>query len=394
MKVSIIVGGRFHAFELARELHRAGVLHRLITPYPKFKTRQWDLPNDRVVSLPLSLLLQKVADRLGGDALTMRGQALFNQLFGQQAAQHLEGSTVIHGWSGVSLPALHWARPRQIPVVLERSSSHMRVQCQLLEQEYASLGLTWQPATPTAVVNQELQEYDLASRIAVPSLFVKGSFLGQGTAADRLIHNHFGANLKSFYPGEKQDDVFRVIYTGHLGVRKGIHYLLKGFQAAELANAELLLVGGATQDTPRLLATADDRVRAVGHVPQPSLVRYYQNSSVFVMASIEEGLACVQPQAMACGLPLICTTNTGGEDLLRMAGVEPIQRGGGIEEYPAGFLVPVRDSEAIATCLRWLAQDGDLLQAKRQAALTLAQRDLSWRHYAERTIQNYKELIS
>jgi len=394
MKVSIIVGGRFHAFELARELHRAGVLHRLITPYPKFKTRQWDLPDDRVVSLPLSLLLQKAVDRLGGDALSMRGQALFNHLFGQQAAQHLEGSTVIHGWSGVTLPALHWARPRQIPVVLERSSSHMRVQCQLLEQEYASLGLAWQPATPTAVVSQELQEYDLASRIAVPSLFVKGSFLGQGTAADRLIHNRFGTNLKSFYPGKKQDHIFRVIYSGHLSVRKGLHHLLRGFQAANLANAELLLVGGATQDTPQLLATADDRVRAIGHVPQPSLVNYYQNSSVFVMASIEEGLAYVQAEAMACGLPLICSTNTGGEDLLRMAGVEPIQRGGGIEEYPAGFLVPVRDSDAIATCLRWLAQDGELLQAKRQAALTIAQQELSWRHYGDRARASYQTLVA
>jgi glycosyltransferase involved in cell wall biosynthesis len=268
----------------------------------------------------------------------------------------------------------------------------MRVQCQLLEQEYASLGLTWQPATPTAVVNQELQEYDLANRIAVPSLFVKRSFLGQGTAADRLIHNRFGANLQTFYPGKKQDDVFRVVYSGHLSVRKGIHHLLKGFQVAKLANAELLLVGGATQDTPRLLATADDRVRAIGHVPQPSLVKYYQNSSVFVMASIEEGLAYVQAEAMACGLPLICSTNTGGEDLLRMAGVEPIQRGGGIEEYPAGFLVPARDSDAIATCLRWLAQDGDLLQAKRQAALNLAQRDLSWQHYGDRARASYQAL--
>jgi glycosyltransferase involved in cell wall biosynthesis len=142
------------------------------------------------------------------------------------------------------------------------------------------------------------------------------------------------------------------------------------------------------------LASADDRVRAIGHVPQPSLVNYYQNSSVFVMASIEEGLAYVQAEAMACGLPLICSTNTGGEDLLRMAGVEPIQRGGGIEEYPAGFLVPVRDSDAIATCLQWLAQDGELLQAKRQAALTIAQQELSWRHYGDRARASYQTLVA
>ena len=38
------------------------------------------------------------------------------------------------------------------------------------------------------------------------------------------------------------------------------------------------------------------------------------------MSSIEEGMAMVQMQALACGLPLICTTNTGGEDLLRLSG--------------------------------------------------------------------------
>ena len=34
MKVTIVVGGRWHAFDLARELERQGHLHRLITNYP------------------------------------------------------------------------------------------------------------------------------------------------------------------------------------------------------------------------------------------------------------------------------------------------------------------------------------------------------------------------
>jgi hypothetical protein len=37
MKVTIIVGGRWHAFDLAYELSKNNLLYRIITNYPKFK---------------------------------------------------------------------------------------------------------------------------------------------------------------------------------------------------------------------------------------------------------------------------------------------------------------------------------------------------------------------
>ena len=73
MKVSIVVGGRWHAFDLARELHDRQILHRIVTNYPKWKTRQWGIPDDKVVSLPLSFIVNQVISRLGGDALVRAG---------------------------------------------------------------------------------------------------------------------------------------------------------------------------------------------------------------------------------------------------------------------------------------------------------------------------------
>lgn len=388
MKVSIIVGGRWHAFDLAKELQQAGVLHRLITTYPKFKTRQWSIPDEKVVSLPASLLLERLIHKIGKDHLVSKYQYFLHQTFAHLAAHYLKGSDVIHGWSGFSLPALKWAKENGVPFVLERSSSHMLVQCQLLQKEYDRLGLTW-AATHPKVVEQDLKEYNLADRVAVPSLFVKRGFLDQGFNEERLIYNPFGTNLKSFFPGEKQDNTFRVVYAGALSVRKGVYYLVQAFQEAGIPNSELCLVGGASAETPRLLAQADERVKCMGHVPQSSLVKYYQNSSVFVMASIDEGMAMVQLQALACGLPLICTTNTGGEDLLRLSG-EPTKLGGGIEEYPAGYLVPACDSRAISQCLKLLADDPKLLSSKREAALSIRDTDLGWETYAKRAIDSYK----
>ena len=59
----------------------------------------------------------------------------------------------------------------------------------------------------------------------------------------------------------------------------------------------------------------DDQFVHVDPVPQPELVRFYAAADVFVLASRQEGLSMVLSQALASGLPLICTDRTGGADL-------------------------------------------------------------------------------
>ena len=227
----------------------------------------------------------------------MSQQFFVHNLFAIEAARHLEGSTLIHGWSSFSEPSILWAKQRDIPFVLERSSAHMTVQCQLLREEYASLGLIWHE-THTKIVAQELREYKLADRVAVPSLFVKRTFLDQHFPEDHLIYNTFGTSLKNFFPSEeKKDDSFRVIFAGGKTVRKGIHYLVAGFQQASIASSELWLVGGSSDETSRLVQGNMTGIKLIDHVPQAELVNFYHQSDVFVMPSIEEGMAMVQLQA-------------------------------------------------------------------------------------------------
>jgi len=104
-------------------------------------------------------------------------------------------------------------------------------------------------------------------------------------------------------------------------------------------------------------------------------------------------MAMVQMQALACGLPLICTTNTGGEDLLRLQGSGSVQRDHDVEEFPAGYLVPIHRPDAIAWCLQALAQTSSLWEQKREAALALARSELSWSAYGKRAIANYQALL-
>ncbi|MNS01980.1 Alpha-monoglucosyldiacylglycerol synthase [compost metagenome] len=393
MKVTVLVGGRWHSFELAAELAKRGLLHRIITTYPTFKTAEWDIPSNKVVSIPLKLLLERAAYRIGGPQLPHRLQGIFGRLFARAAVRHLHGSEIIHGWSSFSEPAMDWAKRKGIPFVLERGSSHIEAQSDLLTNAYANLGLNWEP-TPPSVVAQEVREYQQADCIVVPSSFVYNTFRAKGVPADRLLLNPFGADVRKFQPGERRDEVFRVLYVGTLSVRKGIHDLVAAFMQANIPNSELCLVGGATPETPRLLAEADHRVRCIGHLPQAKLIDFYQDSAVFVMPSIEEGMAMVQLQAQATGLPLICTRNTGGEDLLKLGGPRLAYHEDGTEEFASGYMVSVGNSAAIARLLTLLARTPELLGKKRQAALALRERALSWEHYADRCVRLYGSLHS
>ncbi|MEI6828789.1 MAG: glycosyltransferase family 4 protein [Synechococcaceae cyanobacterium ELA445] len=398
MNITIVVGGRWHAFDLARELHRHGHLHRLITNYPRWFVKRWGIPPERVVSLPLTFWLVKLIYRIGGEALMMRCQWAVHRWFARRAVAHLEGSELIHGWSQWSEPSLRWAQERSIPTVLERSSAHILEQSRLLRKEHARLGLTWTETHPR-IEAMELREYGFATAVVVPSLFVERSFLEREFPRKRLFRNTLGVDLSHFKPPTQPppapgDGGLRAIYAGSLSVRKGIPDLLEGFAAAALPNARLRLVGGETPELAELLARQPANVERLGHRPQAELVEHYGQAHCFVMASTEEGMAMVQLQALACGLPLICTTNTGGEDLLRLGGEEPQDRPQGVQEFAAGFLVPIQAPEAIAWCLRQLAERPGLWELQRQAALQLAASELSWQAYGERAIAYYRSLLA
>ena len=398
MRITLVVGGRWHAFDLARELHHHGHLHRLITNYPRWFVRRWGIPPERVVSLPFTFVVVRAIYRFGGESLMMRHQWWVHRWFATRAAKHLQGSQVIHGWSQWSEPSLKWAAARQVPTVLERSSSHILEQSRLLREEHRRFGLTW-IETHSLIEAMELREYGLTTSVAVPSLFVERSFLARGFPPAKIFRNAFGVDLSNFKPSDPPPpppplNGLHVIYAGTLSVRKGIADLLAGFSAADLVDARLTLLGGETPELAKLLDQQPTTVKRLGHLPQAELVQHYSQAHCFVMASIEEGMAYVQIQGLASGLPLICTPNTGGEDLLRLAGATAIDNGNGILEFPAGWMVPIHAPEAIAHCLRRLAKEPGLWETKRQAALALAGSSLSWSAYGQRAIEHYRRLLA
>jgi glycosyltransferase involved in cell wall biosynthesis len=258
--------------------------------------------------------------------------------------------------------------------VCSRGSSHIRYQDRLLTEEYARWGIPRKP-TSRYFIAREFEEYEYCDMITVPSSFVYRSFLEEGVSAEKLELLPYGVDLSEFKSVPKEDDIFRVIYVGGLNIRKGTPYLLEALATVKLPNFELCLIGGIADEIKPFLAKYTGGFRYLGKVLRQELYWYYSQGSVFVMPSVEEGLATVQPQAMACGLPLVTTTNTGGQDLIT-EGVE-------------GFVVPIRSPEAIREKVLYLYEHPDVQREMSQAALARVQEMGGWQTYGEQLLAAY-----
>jgi glycosyltransferase involved in cell wall biosynthesis len=162
-----------------------------------------------------------------------------------------------------------------------------------------------------------------------------------------------------------QNQTPKLVFAGTWSLRKGCDVL-----ANALADQpwRLLHVGSVGDAPLPTLANFSSH----GLVPQSELAAVYAQADAFVHPSREEGLSLVQAQALACGLPLVCTDRTGGEDLAEL-----------LEDPSWVAVVPADDIHALRHGV-----EKELAKARMQSGLRdilgQARESLSWRAYGQR----------
>ena len=146
------------------------------------------------------------------------------------------------------------------------------------------------------------------------------------------------------------DGPLRVLSVGDAGLRKGIPY------AAETARllgrtAEFRWIGpvGLLPDARSLV---EPYVEMTGAIPRNLILPHFEWADVFFLPSVCEGSATVTYEALMSGLPVIATPNTGSI----------------VTDGVNGFIVPTRDTQAMADCLRRLHLNRGLLSKMQEAA--------------------------
>lgn len=375
MKVCIGSAGRFHAFDLACQMDRLGHLSRLYTAYPCWKVDT--VLNEKVRTFPWFMVPSAAIARTTKASIPRQIEWMIHDTFDRWMSSRVDQCDVFHCLSSFGrCTHRHVKACYGAVTVCDRGSSHILYQDEILAEEHHLWGVPYRHID-RRIVDWELEEYQACDLVTVPSTFVYRSFIKKGVPVAKLKKIPYGVDLRTFHQIPKEDKIFRVIYVGALSLRKGLPYLLEAVRGLRTARVELWLIGNALPEIRPLLGKYEGLYRYFESMPRAQLYRYYSQGSVFVMPSVEEGLAVVQAQAMACGLPVIATTNTGAEDLF--------------DNKFEGFIVPIRDPEAIRGKILYLYEHPDVREQMAHAALQRVRALGGWSRYGQQMLEVYEE---
>jgi alpha-maltose-1-phosphate synthase len=383
MQIALSTLGTFHMFDLARELHSAQVPAHVYTGYPMFKLRNEHLPTACIHTYPwlhAPYMAWQGRHRLGR-RLNRLWERADRVALDRHAAAHMGAYDLLVGMSGSSLLSGLAIQSQGGRYVCDRGSTHIRVQDRLLREEAERWGARAEPIDPW-VIEREEAEYAQSDCITVPSSFNVRSFVDQGVPLHKVRRLPYGVNLSKFQPvSSPRAGHFDLLFVGAVCLRKGVPYLLQAYKALRHPQKSLTFAGTLAPgviDLMRQHGLWSSDLRVLGHVPQPDLKRLMSESHALVLPSIEEGLALVQAQAMACGCPVVASDHTGSEDLFR--------------DGEHGFIVAARDAQALAERLQQLADDEPRRALMGQRALAHVQSAGGWRRYGQQALSIYRGL--
>lgn len=153
----------------------------------------------------------------------------------------------------------------------------------------------------------------------------------------------------------KKKETIIIISIGRFHWKKGYHIALDALKLLKERGIkfEYHIVGGVgVEDIPfqRRDLGLEKEVQFIDRMPHNQVLELYKKADLYLLPSVEEGIANVVLEAMALGVPVV-STNCGG-----MAEV--------ISNKENGFLVPIRDPEAICEAItEFNAMDVDQIQA-------------------------------
>jgi glycosyltransferase involved in cell wall biosynthesis len=212
--------------------------------------------------------------------------------------------------------------------------------------------------------------YRHADAIVVYGEHVKRYLMGEGVLSDRIFVAAHAVDNDAYncQVSEEEKAALRqdlgiapgqrvVLYLGRLEEVKGLSYLLEAFASLRRDDAVLVLAGtGSGQTRLERLAQAKgiiERVRFPGYVSPERTVPYYALAWVCVlpsvtMSTLKETWGLVVNEAFNQGVPVIVTDAVGAA------------AGGLVQDGVNGFVVPERDSMALAQALQRILDDSDL----------------------------------
>jgi len=276
--------------------------------------------------------------------------------FGQLVLRQGLRGNAIYVFNTAGLELLQAAKQAGLRTVMEQTIAPHQIETQLLEEEQA-LHPGWEESLQknkylAEYIEREQQEWSLADIILCGSSFVLDSIQHCHGPKDRCVVVPYGIDASFQLPPKKSHQgALRILTVGTVGLRKGIPYVLE--TAKRMKGKAVFRVVGPVNVLPEMAADLAEHIELLGQVPRSQIMAHYEWADVFLLPSICEGSATSTYEALACGLPVIATPNTGSI----------------VEDGVSGFIVPMRNVDAIVTKLESLCTQPELLVTMSKMAL-------------------------
>lgn len=200
-----------------------------------------------------------------------------------------------------------------------------------------------------------------------------------------IIYN--GIDTSKFKSNDEKDEKEFIITPGASRItdRKGLNYLIEAIAklTPKYPQIKLKIMGDGNarvaleKQVEKL--NISDKTEFLGRIPREKTTSYYQESSLFVLPSLNEGMSNAMLEALASGLPII-TTNTGGAEEL-------------VSNEKNGYLIKMKNSADIAKKIEKLITHPELRKkmgkASREKAL-----EMNWKKIAEDYYKLYERVKS
>lgn len=200
-----------------------------------------------------------------------------------------------------------------------------------------------------------------------------------------IIYN--GIDVVHFCPkSELRPEKRFIITTGASRVthRKGLNYLVEAVSklASQYPNILLKIMGegNARKDLEVLVEGLNikNQVEFLGRIPREETAPYYQESSLFVLPSLNEGMSNALLEALGTGLPILATDTGGSKEL--------------VHEGKNGFIIKMKDGADIAEKIKKFLDKEASVDAMGEESRKIAEK-MSWKNVAAEYLDVYRKVI-
>jgi glycosyltransferase involved in cell wall biosynthesis len=201
---------------------------------------------------------------------------------------------------------------------------------------------------PQSYWDRRSAEWAAADMVLVNSEWSRDALVQQKVPARKIIVVPLAIDLtheRALQPVDAPGPL-KVLWLGSVILRKGIPYLVEAARRLQKYPIEFLLAG-PLGISPEAVRSFPPNIQPLGRITRDQLGAIYSQAHLFVLPTISDGFGITQLEAMAHGLPVITTPNCGRV----------------VTDGRDGFIVPARDSEALAGAIARLNDDRSLLRA-------------------------------